>query len=239
MKKYKTALIVLILALMVSPCTADIPPPYEKGQGDYIAINHCYRIENEDRYPGYIFGFYALPHPGGGFVALEQTPCYRELYHLAMPMLCALNRTVYNEKIAQSSEYIRDPSLVSSQYNAPTVVKAPRSTSLVSQTDILTITSLNSTSLVVKKVRSYNTYQDGHTEDISLPGITVTGTTDSPVTTTVQATGRVAAAAATTSSGAVAPVFSLPSATTKSPGFGWVVTVIGCLGVLALLRKAA
>ena len=40
--------------------------------------------------------------------------------------------------------------------------------------------------------------------------------------------------------GTVAPEESpAPAATKKSPGFGWAVAAIGCLGVLAFLRKAA
>jgi hypothetical protein len=52
------------------------------------------------------------------------------------------------------------------------------------------------------------------------------------------ATGPVTASA--TQAGTAAPAGTpAPAATSKSPGFGWAATAIGCLGVLALIRKAA
>lgn len=52
------------------------------------------------------------------------------------------------------------------------------------------------------------------------------------------ATGPVTASV--TQAGTVAPAGSLvPVATKKSPGFGWAAAAIGCLGMLALLRKVA
>lgn len=52
------------------------------------------------------------------------------------------------------------------------------------------------------------------------------------------ATGPVTASA--TQAGTAAPAGTpAHAATSKSPGFGWVATAIGCLGVLALIRKAA
>jgi hypothetical protein len=46
--------------------------------------------------------------------------------------------------------------------------------------------------------------------------------------------------ASSTQAGAAAPAGTpAPAATKKSPGFEWTVAAIGCLGVLALLRKAA
>jgi len=52
------------------------------------------------------------------------------------------------------------------------------------------------------------------------------------------ASGPVTASA--TQAGAAAPTGTpAPAATKKSPGFEWTAAAIGCLGVLALLRKAA
>jgi len=53
-----------------------------------------------------------------------------------------------------------------------------------------------------------------------------------------EATGPVTASA--TQAGTAAPAGTpAPAATKKSPGFAWAGTAIGCLGVLALRRKAA
>jgi hypothetical protein len=46
-------------------------------------------------------------------------------------------------------------------------------------------------------------------------------------------------ASATQAGTAVPPGSPAPVATKKSPGFEWVAAVIGCLGVLAFIRKAA
>jgi hypothetical protein len=45
--------------------------------------------------------------------------------------------------------------------------------------------------------------------------------------------------ASVTQAGTVAPAESPVPAATKSPGFGWAAAAIGCLGVLAVIRKAA
>jgi hypothetical protein len=180
----------IVLCTLVIPVSADIIDPNRGSSGGNgtagAVITHCYIIENENQYPGYVFGFDALPHPGGGFLAIETYPCYGSLYHLAMPHVSVINRTLYSTLASRTTGYIRDPSIIYSDYWAPKVVYANKADNITSLTDVLTVTSLNSTCLVVKKSRAYYTYSDGHTEDLPdetrppIPGTPIPRNTLSP-----------------------------------------------------------
>ena len=183
MKWIRIFVIIVLLALVAFSAADIIDPNTESNNGTTIrafTIKHCFVIENANQYPGYIFGLYALPHPGGGFVSFEHLyNCWDGGYHLAMPKISTMDRTRYYQ-LVQNKSYseVEDTSIISSNYYVY-VAKAAKAENRASRTDVLTITTLNSTHLVVKNSRAFYTNLDGHTEEIPLDNTSIKTT---PVT---------------------------------------------------------
>jgi len=172
--KWIRIIVIIVLLALVAPSTADILYPNNgsnngTGNGEaVVAIQHYFVIENEKQYPGYIFGLYPLPHGGGDFWSFEFLHnCWNGGYHLAAPTISVMNRTRYYT-LAQSKKDIRDESIIFSNYYVFGGEYAAKAENRASRTDVLTITTLNSTHLVVKNSRAFYTNLDGHTEEIPL-----------------------------------------------------------------------
>ena len=190
--KWIGIVIIIVLIALVASSTADIINPNSgsnngMGNDKESPIKHCYVIENENQYPRYIFGFYALPHPGGGFVSLEDQDCFTgSFYHLAMPKISVIDRTRYYQLVQNKPlDYVRDESIISSNYWAPRTEYAARAENRASRTDVLTVITLNKTHLVVKNSRAFYTDLDGHTEEIPLDNNAIK-TTPATTISTVQ-----------------------------------------------------
>ena len=172
----RVIIVTLFCLSIIAPSAADLIDPNGKSSDQYVIINHCYIIENEDQYPGYVFGIYPWQYGGvatRGFLPFKTQQCFGSHYKFAHSYISAINRTQYNALSPAELNNYSSPSIIRSDYEAPVDISLAKPSTITSQTDVLAINVFNSTDLAVKKSRSFNTYLDGHTQDISLTAIPV------------------------------------------------------------------
>jgi len=163
--------VVIILLALVAPSAADIIDPNTGGYHNMYEpklVERCYRIENANEYPGYVFGVAPYPNQSDGFVSFDDKRCFFS-DGAQNSQVYAMQKTDFNQLKRENPEYITYRVAIPSGYPAPLrsgiyfFYRLPKN-----ETVVLSIFTLDESRFVLDTVQEYITFGDGQQENITV-----------------------------------------------------------------------
>jgi len=159
--------VVIILFALVAPSAADVIDPNTGGYHNMYEpklVERCYRIENANEYPGYVFGVAPYPNQSDGFVSFDDKRCFLGNFGNVTrdSQIYAMRETDYYQLKRENPERITYRTAIPSGYPAPlrsgvyVFYNLPQN-----ETDVLSIVTLDNSHFILNTTRSYAISSNG------------------------------------------------------------------------------